>query len=149
MRRLLDTVVAAVALAALGPFAWRRAARRPAESEPHERIYGLQGRVFLRRGSPEGTSRLPETLGHVLRGDLALVGPRPVSPEKAREREEIRVLFDLVRPGATGLWRVHESESLTREEELSLALSYLQNQSPLEDLKTILRSAVSRPGPRN
>jgi lipopolysaccharide/colanic/teichoic acid biosynthesis glycosyltransferase len=80
------------------------------------------------------------TLGHVLRGDLALVGPRPRSAEEVERSEELRVLFDLVRPGATGPWRVHRGGVLANEEELSLSLSYLQNRTPLEDLKIVLKT---------
>jgi lipopolysaccharide/colanic/teichoic acid biosynthesis glycosyltransferase len=61
-------------------------------------------------------------------------------------RPELRVLFDLVRPGATGPWRLHQGPPLDPEEELSLALSTLQNQSPLEDLKIALRT-LAQPGP--
>ena len=55
--------------------------------------------------------RRAETLGHVLRGDLALVGPRPVAASEVAEREELRIVLDLVRPGATGPWRVHGREA--------------------------------------
>ena len=53
------------------------------------------------------------------------------------------LLFDLVRPGATGPWRLHDDDHLGTEEETSLALSYLQNQTPLEDLKLMLRTLAA------
>ena len=138
-RRVLDTTLASLALFLLGPVAWVRAARRPREDEPHEVLQGLEGMTFRRRLRGK-RGRLAETLGHVLRGDLALVGPRPAKPEEVGSREELRVLFDLVRPGATGPWKIQAGEELTADEELSLSVSYLQNRTPLEDLKIILRT---------
>jgi GT2 family glycosyltransferase len=140
LRRAGDVVISGAALLLLGPVGWARAFRRPAETDPHELVQGMGGRVFRRRRP----HRAAETLGHILRGDLALVGPRPASPEEVGTREGLRVLLDLVRPGATGGWRLHDREGLGEEEELSLALSYLQNQSPLEDLKIVLRT-LARP----
>ncbi len=142
LRRVGDSLLAGGLLLLLGPLAWARALRRPSEGSDAETVYGLEGRVFSRRPVPEGRerSRLPETLGHVLRGELALVGPRPVSPAEVSSGEELRVLFDLSRPGATGPWRLHRHDGLDPEEEVSLSLSYLQNQTPLEDLKIVLRS---------
>jgi undecaprenyl-phosphate galactose phosphotransferase len=82
---------------------------------------------------------------------MALVGPKPRTPVEVEAHEELRVLFDLVRPGMTGLWRIHSHEDLTLEEEVSLSLSTLQNQSPVEDLKILLRTfapAKTTPVPR-
>jgi GT2 family glycosyltransferase len=149
LRRAFDLVVAGVVLMFLGPkTAWR--ARRPVDpEESHEKIHGLGGKVFWRRIDPaSGAVSLADTLGHVLRGELALVGPRPLSPETVAERDELRTLFDLVRPGATGPWRLNADENLTLQEEVSLSVSYLQYQSPLEDLKIVLRTlALTRPHP--
>jgi hypothetical protein len=145
LQRAGDVLLAGLALLFLGPVAWVRAFRVVPEGPPHETIYGLGGRLFRRRTPVRGRYRLAETLGHVLRGDLALVGPRPLPPADVAAREELRVLFDLVRPGATGSWRLHARERLGPEEELSLALSAVQNQSPLEDLKIVLRT-LALPG---
>jgi GT2 family glycosyltransferase len=148
-RRATDLGLAGVALFFLGPWAWVRAFRPVREAEPHETIHGLGGRTFRRRLG-RGSGRRAETLGHVLRGDLALVGPRPVGAPEVAEREELRIVLDLVRPGATGPWRVHGREGLSAEEEVSLTLSYLQNQSPQKDLKLVLQTlARERNTPRS
>lgn len=145
VQRAVDVAVAGTALLFLGPFAWRRAFRSADPARPHELVHGLKGRV-IRRATPVGRRRA-ETLGHVLRGDLALVGPRPRSPEEVAARDELRVLFDLVRPGATGPWWLHAEEQLGAEEEFSLTLSYLQNRTPWEDLKILLRAVAPRDTP--
>ena len=85
-----------------------------------------------------------DTLGQILRGELAIVGPRPRSPEEVAASDDLAVLFDLVRPGWTGPWRLHAQDHLSREEEVSLEFSYLQNQSVWEDLKVVLRSLRPR-----
>ncbi len=138
LRRVQDVVLSGAALLLLGPVAWMRAFRPVREEEPHEVVVGLAGRTFRRRRPDR--SRRAETLGHVLRGDLALVGPRPRTPGEVESEEELRILFDLVRPGATGPWRVHAQETVEPEAEMSLTLSYLQNEAPLEDLKMVLRT---------
>jgi GT2 family glycosyltransferase len=145
VQRAVDVLVAGSGLLLSGPVAWARALHKVDPGEPHERVHGLKGRVF-RRARP-ARSRAAETLGHVLRGELALVGPRPRSPEEVAARDELRVLFDLVRPGATGPWRVQAREELGPEEEFSLTLSYLQNRTPWEDLKILLRTLAPRDTP--
>ncbi|HMB68637.1 MAG TPA: sugar transferase, partial [bacterium] len=140
LRRVQDLLLALAGLALLGPGAWWRAAQRPSRAEPHEVLQGWRGATFRRRTGDGGRARLARTLGHVARGELALVGPRPRPPEEVASVEELRLLFDLARPGATGPWRLHERDGLDREQQVSLSLSYLQNQTPLEDLKIALRT---------
>jgi lipopolysaccharide/colanic/teichoic acid biosynthesis glycosyltransferase len=145
VQRILDVALAGGALFLLGPAAWVRAFRRPDPGLAHELVHGYKGRVFLRARPPR--ERRAETLGHVLRGDLALVGPRPRTPSEVASCDELRVLFDLVRPGVTGPWRLHAKDELSPEEEISLSLSYLQNRTPWEDLKVLLRALVPRDTP--
>lgn len=140
LRRVQDVLLSLLGLLFMGPVAWSRAASRPAESDPHEVVHGWKGVRFRRRADDTGRARLARTLGHVVRGELALVGPRPRDPEEVGQVEELRLLFDLARPGATGLWRLHQLDALDRGQEMSLSLSYLQNQTPLEDLKIALRT---------
>ena len=105
---------------------------------------------FLRRASLD---ELPQ-LWNVLRGDMSLVGPRPLlveylplySPEQARRHE--------VRPGVTGWAQVNGRNAQTWEERLRLDVWYVDHQSFLLDLRilwltlvTVLRSeGVSQPG---
>ncbi|NCC61055.1 MAG: sugar transferase [Verrucomicrobiae bacterium] len=96
-----------------------------------ERLTGL-GR-FLRASSLD---ELPE-LWNVLRGDMSLVGPRPLlmqylerySPEQARRHE--------VRPGLTGWAQVNGRNALSWEERFKLDVWYVDNQSLWLDLKIL------------
>jgi sugar transferase EpsL len=79
---------------------------------------------------------LPELL-NVLKGDMSLVGPRPLlvqylkrySPEQARRHE--------VRPGLTGWAQVHGRNALSWEEKFKLDVWYVDHQSPWLDLRIL------------
>ena len=113
-----------------------------------QRITGL-GR-FLRSASLD---ELPE-LFNVLKGDMSLVGPRPLlmeyldryTPEQARRHE--------VKPGVTGLVQVKGRNALSWEEKFELDTWYVDHWSLWLDLKILMltsirvftREGVSQPG---
>jgi exopolysaccharide biosynthesis polyprenyl glycosylphosphotransferase len=71
---------------------------------------------------------LPQ-LWNVVRGDMALVGPRPPLPgEVAQYRAEVARRL-LVRPGITGLWQVSGRSNLSWDESVRLDLYYVENWS--------------------
>lgn len=91
---------------------------------------------------------LPE-LWNILRGDMSLVGPRPLlmqyvplyNPEQSRRHE--------VRPGLTGWAQVNGRNALSWEEKFDLDLWYVDNRSMWLDLKILMltfRSVFSRKG---
>lgn len=93
----------------------------------------------LRRSSLD---ELPEFI-NVLRGDMSLVGPRPLlveylplySPEQARRHD--------VRPGITGWAQVKGRNQLSWKEKLELDIWYVDNRSFWLDLKTIFLTVVA------
>jgi sugar transferase EpsL len=114
----------------------------------HERLTNF-GR-WLRSTSLD---EIPE-LWNVLRGDMSLVGPRPLlmeylplySPEQARRHE--------VRPGITGWAQINGRNAISWEEKFKLDVWYVDNQSFLLDLKILFltimrvfqRSGISADG---
>jgi lipopolysaccharide/colanic/teichoic acid biosynthesis glycosyltransferase len=91
---------------------------------------------LLRRSSLD---ELPQ-LVNVVRGDMALVGPRPVLPwEAVLFRPEHRARF-LVRPGITGLWQVRGRSRLSMLEALDLDVQYVRTRCLLLDLRILLRT---------
>jgi lipopolysaccharide/colanic/teichoic acid biosynthesis glycosyltransferase len=94
---------------------------------------------FLRSTSLD---ELPE-LWNVLRGDMSLIGPRPLptiylerySPEQARRHE--------VRPGITGWAQVNGRNGLTWERQFELDLWYVEHRSFLLDLKILALTVVT------
>lgn len=91
---------------------------------------------FLRRFSLD---ELPQ-LWNVLIGDMSLVGPRPPVPGEFRQYsvEHLRRLD--VKPGLTGLWQVTARQNPSFEQYISLDLEYIENWSPMLDLKLLLRT---------
>ena len=94
------------------------------------------GRLLRRTSLDE----LPN-LVNVLRGDMAIIGPRPTLPvQVARysERERGRLA---VRPGITGWAQINGRTSLPWKERIELDLWYIEHRSWRLDLKILLRSA--------
>ena len=100
---------------------------------------------FLRSSSID---ELPE-LWNVLKGDMSLVGPRPLlmeylplySPEQARRHE--------VRPGVTGWAQVNGRNAISWDEKFALDVWYVDNRSLRLDMKIIwltIRKVIKRDG---
>jgi lipopolysaccharide/colanic/teichoic acid biosynthesis glycosyltransferase len=80
-------------------------------------------------------------LVNVLRGDMAIVGPRPTVPvqvEQYTERQRGRLA---VRPGITGWAQVNGRASLPWDERIELDLWYIEHRSWRLDLEILLRTA--------
>jgi lipopolysaccharide/colanic/teichoic acid biosynthesis glycosyltransferase len=91
------------------------------------------GKVLRRTSIDE----LPQ-LFNVFRGDMSLVGPRPVLPWG---RELLRGEYDdrfSVPPGMTGLWQTSGRSTLTMRQALDLDLQYVQRCGFLFDLRLLL-----------
>lgn len=82
---------------------------------------------------------LPQ-LWNVLRGDMTLVGPRPLYLEQAREWNERQRLRLRVKPGLTGLAQVSGRANLTIEEKLELDVQYVLARSLWLDLRIVVRT---------
>ena len=96
------------------------------------------GRVLRRLSLDE----LPQ-LVNVLRGEMALVGPRPALPEEVArysgiERERLRTT-----PGITGLWQVSGRSDLSWEQSVALDLHYVHSASLRLDLVILLRTVAA------
>jgi undecaprenyl phosphate N,N'-diacetylbacillosamine 1-phosphate transferase len=88
---------------------------------------------FLRRTSID---ELPQ-LFNVLKGDLSLVGPRPLLAEYLPEYNEEQRKRHNVKPGITGWAQVMGRNTLTWEEKFILDVYYVENLSFLFDLKIL------------
>ncbi|MFC5985547.1 sugar transferase [Marinicrinis lubricantis] len=92
--------------------------------------------AFLRRTSLD---ELPQ-LFNVLKGDMSLVGPRPVVEEELQEYEHLMFDFLSVKPGVTGYWQVSGRSETGYPERVDIELYYVYNQSIALDLKILFKT---------
>ena len=89
------------------------------------------------------------SLWNVIRGDMSLVGPRPLLMQYLERYSPEQALRHEVRPGLTGLAQVSGRNTLTWEERFRLDLEYIQNESLRLDLRILrdtIKSVVRRQG---
>ncbi|HEY0117166.1 MAG TPA: sugar transferase [Cellulomonas sp.] len=91
---------------------------------------------FLRKHSLD---ELPQLL-NVVRGQMALVGPRPPLPSEVQKYGESMRRRLLVKPGVTGLWQVSGRADLPWDEAVKLDLRYVENWSITFDLVLLWRT---------
>lgn len=101
------------------------------------------GRVLRRLSLDE----LPQLL-NVVRGDMSLVGPRPLIVDEDQYVTGWARLRSTVRPGITGLWQVHGASELTFSEMVRLDCEYVFGLSARRDLRLILRTIPALLGRR-
>ena len=102
---------------------------------------------FLRKTSID---ELPQMI-NVIRGEMSVVGPRPVSPAEFAARGASRFVLASVRPGVTGLWQVEGRADLDAAGRVLLDNYYARNCSFWMDMRILLRTpgaVLSRRGAR-
>lgn len=82
---------------------------------------------------------LPQLI-NVLRGELSLVGPRPILPQEIRLYKGKNALLHSVKSGITGLWQVSGRSNLPFEKRVELELYYAQNWSFWLDIKILFKT---------
>ncbi|WP_373636873.1 sugar transferase [Yoonia sp. BS5-3] len=98
------------------------------------RVHGL-GRI-LRKSSLD---ELPQLI-NVLRGEMSLVGPRPITSAEAEKYAEDFAYYLALRPGITGLWQVSGRNDTTYAERVAFDVQYYKNRTFLLDIKILLRT---------
>ncbi len=93
------------------------------------------GRI-LRRWSID---ELPQLI-NILRGDMSLVGPRPIIFDEVPLLKPWEHARHMCRPGLTGLWQISGRKETTWEERMELDLEYVQNRTLRNDTLIILRT---------
>lgn len=88
---------------------------------------------FLRKWSID---ELPQLL-NVVRGDMSIVGPRPIVRSEVEKYAEHFGLYASVRPGITGLWQVSGRSGTSYADRVLLDKQYVETQSVLGDIRII------------
>ena len=102
---------------------------------------------FLRLSSVD---ELPQLI-NVIKGDMSLVGPRPVTQGELVHYGFATPLYKSVRPGITGLWQVSGRNDVGYDMRVKLDEQYIRNWNFVSDLWILLRTpavVMSRKGAR-
>ena len=91
---------------------------------------------FLRRTSLD---ELPQ-LYNVLKGDMSLVGPRPLPTYESEKCNEEQLQRLLVKPGITCYWQVCGRNDVSFDEWMSMDLRYIREQSIRTDVRILLQT---------
>jgi lipopolysaccharide/colanic/teichoic acid biosynthesis glycosyltransferase len=94
--------------------------------------------LFIRSTSLD---ELPE-LWNVLKGDMSLVGPRPLLEEYLSLYDEIQIRRHEVRPGITGWAQIHGRNKLCWAKRFELDVWYVDNHNLLLDLKILWSTSI-------
>ena len=94
---------------------------------------------FLRKTSLD---ELPQ-LVNIIKGDLSIIGPRPVVAEELKKYEENIDKFLSVTLGLTGYWAANGRSNTSYEERMKMELYYIDNMSFMMDIKVFFKTIVS------
>jgi lipopolysaccharide/colanic/teichoic acid biosynthesis glycosyltransferase len=94
---------------------------------------------FLRKTSLD---ELPQ-LWNVLRGEMSLVGPRPIVDAEVPKYVESYNLYLRVTPGITGLWQVSGRSNTSYQRRIEMDAYYVRNWSVWLDLIILFRTAMT------
>ena len=118
-------------------------ANNPKEAEEWKRFQKLKNDVritkfghFIRKTSID---ELPQLL-NVLKGDMSLVGPRPIMIEQEEFYGDDFIYYKSVRPGITGPWQVSGRNRLAFAARVRLECSYARNWSLWLDIVILLKT---------
>ena len=94
---------------------------------------------FLRKTSLD---ELPQIV-NIIKGDLSIIGPRPVIEEELEKYGENKEKFLSVTPGLTGYWQANGRSSTTYEQRMEMELYYIDHISPKLDFKIFFKTIES------
>jgi undecaprenyl-phosphate galactose phosphotransferase len=91
---------------------------------------------FLRQSSLD---ELPQLI-NVIRGDMSLVGPRPIVPSELTRYGDKLSLYLLARPGITGIWQVSGRNDCGYDRRIEMDANYVRNWRFSTDFVILLRT---------
>lgn len=94
---------------------------------------------FMRKTSLD---ELPQLI-NILKGDISIVGPRPVMDVETKIYGNYRNMLLSVKPGLTGFWAANGRSHTTYTRRRAMEIYYVKNRSVLLDLKIIFKTFIS------
>lgn len=94
---------------------------------------------FMRKTSLD---ELPQLI-NILKGDISVVGPRPVMDVETKIYGNYRDMLLSVKPGLTGFWAANGRSHTTYTRRRAMEIYYVKNRSVLLDLKIIFKTFIS------
>ena len=94
---------------------------------------------FLRKTSLD---ELPQ-LVNILKGDMSVVGPRPIVTAEIKKYGKFADKLFSVTPGLTGHWQANGRSDTTYEERVDMDMFYIDNRSFVMDIKIIFQTVIS------
>ncbi len=85
---------------------------------------------------------LPQLL-NVLRGDMSLVGPRPIVPDELRRYGGDAATYLRLRPGVTGMWQTTGRNDVSYAERVRMDVEYEQNVQLRTDIRIMAMTALA------
>lgn len=85
---------------------------------------------------------VPQVL-NILKGDLSIIGPRPVIREELEKYEENIEKFLSITPGLTGYWAANGRSDTTYEERMQMELYYVDNISFILDTRIFFKTIIT------
>lgn len=95
--------------------------------------------TFLRKTSLD---EFPQ-LFNVLRGDMSLVGPRPITAGELPHYGKHGGIFLALKPGITGLWQISGRSDISYDDRVKLDIYYVEHWSLLLDLRIVIKTALT------
>lgn len=114
----------------------RRAWERDYKLKDDPRITNIGN--FLRKTSLD---ELPQLI-NVLKGEMSLVGPRPITEDEIAKYGDYFEYFTAVKPGITGLWQVSGRNDIEYEERIQLDVWYVRNWSIELDIQILIKTVL-------
>lgn len=118
----------------------------PEQQEEFNRCYKLEddpritkvGKILRKTSLDE----LPQIL-NILKGELSIIGPRPVVEDELEKYEENKEKFLSAQPGLTGYWAANGRSDTSYEERMKMELYYIDNMSIWLDIKIFFKTIIS------
>jgi lipopolysaccharide/colanic/teichoic acid biosynthesis glycosyltransferase len=106
-----------------------------AQKVEHDPRVSRFGRILRKTSLDE----LPQ-LFNVLKGELSMVGPRPIIPAELEHYGDRSASFLALKPGLTGLWQISGRNDISYDERVKLDIYYVENWSLMLDIRILIKS---------